>query len=349
MNTAPRLSIVPQELPAPAYDKHTASNGFGFTLDVSRMHNSDSWAVCPPEIRPWMMATWITSWTQRPCGSLPSDDDLLAARLGCTLDFLRVHRRFIMRGWVLHADDRFYHPVVTEAVLKMVKQRKEWAKSKSGSRANKEKQEVTENVLQDSGGSPTGVLQVSSSYSYSSTSTSKARVAKATLSPSSSASPTVAPIAADAAGVSEKADPAPTPTSQANQAESPSPRSAPKPQATPWPRFDDFWSAYPSKKAKEDARRAWHRLRLPPNVIDAILTDITDRATTDRSWLDGFIPNPATYLNGRRWEDAITPVTAIKAGGSRAGSLAERNAAVFDDFLRGNGTNGVIEGECQRV
>lgn len=172
INTAQRLSVVPQELPAPAYDKHTAANGFGFTLDVSRMHNSDSWAVCPPEIRPWMMATWITSWTQRPCGSLPSDDDLLAARLGCTLDFLRVHRRFIMRGWVLHADGRFYHPVVTEAVLKMVKKREDWAKSKSGRRANNEKQEVTENVLQDSGGSPIGVHQVSSSYSYSSTSTS---------------------------------------------------------------------------------------------------------------------------------------------------------------------------------
>lgn len=164
------------------------------------------------------------------------------------------------------------------------------------------------------------------------------------LSPSSPSPP----AAADAAGVSERSDPAPTPTAQA-ATDAPPPRSAPKPKVTPWPRFDDFWSAYPNKKAKEDARRAWNRMRPPPDVIDTILADLPHRATSDRSWLDGYIPNPATYLNGRRWEDVITPTTAVKTNGSRVVSLAERNAAVFDDFLRGTGTNGIIEGECQRV
>ena len=140
------------------------------------------------------------------------------------------------------------------------------------------------------------------------------------------------------------------PSAPEGQAPPATPASAKKPPiAGPWPRFEDFWAAYPRHKAKEDARRAWNRLRLSPDVIETILADLPSRATTDRSWIDGYVPNPATYLNGRRWEDVITPATAVKVGGSRVVSLAERNAAVFDDFLRGNDTNGVIEGECQRV
>lgn len=67
--------------------------------------------------------------------------------------------------------------------------------------------------------------------------------------------------------------------------------------------FEVFWDAYPRKKAKQDARRAWAKLK--PDVIDAVLRDVPRRATQDRGWLEGYIPNPATYLNGERWTDEI--------------------------------------------
>lgn len=157
MNTAPRLSIVPKELPDPPYDKHTSANGYGFDLDVPRMQNSDSWAICPQEIRPWMMMSWVMSWTQHPCGSLPADDEIVAVRLGCSVEFLQVHRRFILRGWAIHSDGRLYHPVITEEVMKMLQSREKWKLKKRGQRAETEKQSLTLNVPRESPGCPWGV------------------------------------------------------------------------------------------------------------------------------------------------------------------------------------------------
>lgn len=69
--------------------------------------------------------------------------------------------------------------------------------------------------------------------------------------------------------------------------------------------FDDFWTAYPRKLGKGDARRAWLRLRPDAVLRAAMLTAITtQRGSPDWQRDDGrFIPYPATWLNGRRWED----------------------------------------------
>lgn len=183
MNTAPRLSIVPKELPDPPYDKHTSANGYGFDLDVPRMQNSDSWAICPQEIRPWMMMSWVMSWTQHPCGSLPADDEIVAVRLGCSVEFLQVHRRFILRGWAIHSDGRLYHPVITEEVMKMLQSREKWKLKKRGQRAETEKQSLTLNVPRESPGSPRGVPGVSPpSLSLSLSPSQEEEEAKASLS-----------------------------------------------------------------------------------------------------------------------------------------------------------------------
>ena len=64
--------------------------------------------------------------------------------------------------------------------------------------------------------------------------------------------------------------------------------------------FDRFWNCYPKKVAKEAARKAWKKISQP--LHDVILADITARKLN--GWQDKkFIPNAATYLNGRRWED----------------------------------------------
>jgi hypothetical protein len=84
---------------------------------------------------------------------------MIALRLGCSLEFLQVHRRFILRGWVRHADGRLYHPVVTEEVLKMIKSREKWKNKKQTQRTVK--QQVSENVPGDTQETPGGVQEVS--------------------------------------------------------------------------------------------------------------------------------------------------------------------------------------------
>ena len=68
--------------------------------------------------------------------------------------------------------------------------------------------------------------------------------------------------------------------------------------------FARFWIAYPRKVGKRNALRAFQRLSAEEAL--AAITDVSARATEDPDWTKDageFIPHPATYLNGRRWED----------------------------------------------
>lgn len=67
--------------------------------------------------------------------------------------------------------------------------------------------------------------------------------------------------------------------------------------------FADFYSKYPKKKARPEAERAWKKI--DPKEHQAIM-DGLERAKQSQDWAkDGgkYIPFPATFLNGRRWED----------------------------------------------
>lgn len=80
--------------------------------------------------------------------------------------------------------------------------------------------------------------------------------------------------------------------------------------------FDEFWKAYPKKKAKEAARKAWNKLK--PNEVlgKEIIQAVTDAANT-KDWLKEngkYIPYPATYLNGKRWEDERNDVNGQNTG-----------------------------------
>lgn len=66
--------------------------------------------------------------------------------------------------------------------------------------------------------------------------------------------------------------------------------------------FDAFWAAYPVRKAKKDAERAWKKIRA--ETVPSIMAGI-ERAKAGRQWREGVIPNPATYLNGERWTDDV--------------------------------------------
>lgn len=69
--------------------------------------------------------------------------------------------------------------------------------------------------------------------------------------------------------------------------------------------FDLFWRAYPRKKSKGDAEKAWAKIHPDEQLTEHILRAV-EQAKTSADWRkDGgqFIPHPATWLNRRGWED----------------------------------------------
>lgn len=69
--------------------------------------------------------------------------------------------------------------------------------------------------------------------------------------------------------------------------------------------FAAFWAVYPKKKSKGDAERAWAKIKPSSELAERIVSAVA-KATTCPDWSrdDGkFIPHPATWLNGKRWED----------------------------------------------
>jgi hypothetical protein len=70
-------------------------------------------------------------------------------------------------------------------------------------------------------------------------------------------------------------------------------------------RFDAFWRLYPVKKGKADAVKAWGKLKPSDDLANKILEKLQRQVEQDSDWIRGYAPHPATYLNGRRWEDAI--------------------------------------------
>lgn len=71
--------------------------------------------------------------------------------------------------------------------------------------------------------------------------------------------------------------------------------------------FDAFWSAYPNKKAKPAALKAFKSAKINGHLPE-VLADIEEKAQTEAWTKNGgqFIPMPSTYLNQRRWEDGKT-------------------------------------------
>ncbi|WP_287952113.1 hypothetical protein [Diaphorobacter sp.] len=104
----------------PPYPATTKAGGFKFELDCERIAQSDTWALATVRQRPLLLMLWFIAWQQTPCGSLPADDVLIAARLGMEADAFQHDRAILLRGWWEASDGRLYHPVLTELVLEMM-------------------------------------------------------------------------------------------------------------------------------------------------------------------------------------------------------------------------------------
>lgn len=71
------------------------------------------------------------------------------------------------------------------------------------------------------------------------------------------------------------------------------------------PAFTKFWASYPKKVGKADARKKFAALVQDDATLSAILSSLAYLKTTPQWTKDNgqYIPNPATWLNQKRWQD----------------------------------------------
>ena len=79
--------------------------------------------------------------------------------------------------------------------------------------------------------------------------------------------------------------------------------------------FSEFWEAYPRHEAKKNALTAWGKLKVDPEMMGRIMTALRKQAGSEQWQREGgrYIPLPATWLNGRRWEDEFTASAPVAA------------------------------------
>jgi len=71
--------------------------------------------------------------------------------------------------------------------------------------------------------------------------------------------------------------------------------------------FLKFWETYPKKVGKGNAERAFLKLSPDDSMFSIILNAVIAQSKSEQWQSDGgkYIPHPATWLNGKRWEDEI--------------------------------------------
>ena len=80
-------------------------------------------------------------------------------------------------------------------------------------------------------------------------------------------------------------------------------------------RFEGFWAYYPRGENRMGAVRAWDKLK-PDDALIETIGRALQLLKASQAWQDGVgIPYAATFLNGRRWEDAKAkrPAQSAKA------------------------------------
>lgn len=72
--------------------------------------------------------------------------------------------------------------------------------------------------------------------------------------------------------------------------------------------FPKFWKLYPNKKGKTAAEKAWKKLKVTDDLFTLITQGLAKQCAS-QAWTKDkgeFIPHPATWLNGKRWEDEVS-------------------------------------------
>jgi hypothetical protein len=74
--------------------------------------------------------------------------------------------------------------------------------------------------------------------------------------------------------------------------------------------FDEFWAAYPRKKGKGQARKAFEKALEKTDLV-TILAGVASYVANEDLSNPQFVAHPSTWLNGERWEDEHTEVKVV--------------------------------------
>jgi hypothetical protein len=72
--------------------------------------------------------------------------------------------------------------------------------------------------------------------------------------------------------------------------------------------FEEWWALYPKKVGKHEAIKSWNKIPSLDGELLARITDATTAQAKSAQWRKNhgaYIPYPATWLNGKRWEDEV--------------------------------------------
>lgn len=78
--------------------------------------------------------------------------------------------------------------------------------------------------------------------------------------------------------------------------------------------FERFWQAYPKRKSRADAEKAFAKVN-PDEQLLAVMLAAIAKAKTQADWQrEGgkFVPYPASWLNGKRWLDEDITLIPVK-------------------------------------
>lgn len=85
----------------------------------------------------------------------------------------------------------------------------------------------------------------------------------------------------------------------------PAPEPKPEPKQTAMERrFERFWKAYPKKVGKGGAEKSFQKYKPDDELTETMIQAIEAQKQT-RQWKEGYIPNPQTWLNQKRWLDEV--------------------------------------------
>jgi hypothetical protein len=97
--------------------------------------------------------------------------------------------------------------------------------------------------------------------------------------------------------------------------------------------FTQFYEIYPRKKDKQAALKAFTKLKPTQEFVSMLIEDVYKRLNSEGEWKGKepkFIPYPASYLNGKRWEDAIEEVVTQKSAPALKYVPKEDRAAEYE-------------------
>jgi uncharacterized protein YdaU (DUF1376 family) len=146
----------------------------------------------------------------------------------------------------------------------------------------------------------------------------------------------------NAPGMPSAAVPTTTTATTTTTAKKEATRASPRaPLADITPEFTRFWTNYPHKVGKLAAAKAFATVHRRGITLDTILDGLARYIASkpsDRPWL-----NPATFLNGQRWEDQPAAVA------ERVSSAADQRKTAFADALQRATEYGEGRGEAPRM